>query len=63
LIVKQVNVYMEREEVTHLENEADERREAVCFKGGVKHFVIFNLELANGRDKVTTDEESVLKEG
>ena len=46
--------------MTHLENEADERRKEVCSKGRVKRnerFVIFNLELVNGQDKVTTDEE------
>ena len=56
-------MYKEREEVTHLENEADERGEAVCSKGGLKHSVVFNLELVNCQDKVTTDEQPVLEEG
>ena len=44
--------------MTQLEYEADERGEEVCSKGRVKlrneRFVIFSLELVNGRDKVTT---------
>ena len=53
--------------MTHLEGEADERGEEVRSKGFEaqrnERFVIFNLELVSGRDKMVTDDERVMKEG